>query len=274
MTQANAQAGGTRTPGSMPPPPGPTAQSANIPLILIAVGLGLVTVIATNWYIHKVRTQVEGDVIVVYKLNRSVEPGDKLRMRDVAPQQIPAKLQDSIKEFGCITRDDLENQIGLTFKRYANASELLTYTLFTSYGGAGANQIEIDKGYRAVTLPINSEYSSRTIAPNSTVDIFAVLSIPGRRTQNVVVKERVRVLGVGNRMLGAEGKSRGGSSMSSLTIHVTNEEASALVTIGRYAVDEEFVAIERNPTDGDITIDTGSINPEVLKMLGIKMESN
>jgi Flp pilus assembly protein CpaB len=273
MTQANAQPA-ARTPGSMPPPPGGTTQSANIPLILIAVGLGLVTVIATNWYIHKIKTQVASDMIVIYKLNRSVEPGDKLRDRDITPQKVPRSLQDSYVEgLGCITASDKANQIGQTFKRYAKASSFLTYELFTATGGAGGRNLQPREGKRSLTVPVDGDWTPRTLDPNDIVDISAVLNIPGRRTQDVLIMERVRVLGVGDRMLGSQGTGRS-RSISTVTIEVTPEEKSALVTIGRYAVDEEFILAERNQTDTDIKIDSGSINPDVLKMLGIKMDSN
>ncbi len=274
MTQATTQPA-ARPSGASPATSGGGggAQQANIPLILIAVGLGLVTVIATNWYVHRVKTQVAADMIVVYKLNRSVEPGDKLRDRDVTPLRIPRTLQETYVEgLGAITRDALGNQIGQEFKRFAKSSSLLTFELFTRAGGGPGGDVQPREGMRSLTIPVNSEWTPRTLDPNDLVDISAVLSIPGQRTQDVLIMERVRVLGVGDRLIGSSDSGRR-RSLSTVTIETKPSEKSALVTIGRYAVDEEFILAERNQTDTDIQIDSGSVNPEVLRMLGIKMES-
>lgn len=273
MTQASTPP--AARPINSPPSPTSGARQANIPLILISVGLGLITVLATNWYVQKIKTQVSEDTMILYQLNRSVEPGDKLRERDVNPTRVPNSLKETyIDKLHCIPQEHLPNKIGQTFENYGSDGEFLTFDLFTPRGDAQATAVQPAEGKRSLTIPVNAEWTSKTLAPEDYVDISAVLNIPGRRTQDVLIMERVRVLGVGNRFAGSpDGTSRGRSS-NSITIEVSPDEKSALVTIGRYAVDEQFVLVERNKKDREEKIESSTVNPEVLKMLGISVESN
>jgi Flp pilus assembly protein CpaB len=269
MTQADSSSG--IGPGSAPPPPSGATERANVPLILISLGLGLVTVVATNWYVHRIKTQEAGDVVLVYKLSRTVEPGDTLRRRDLTEHRIPrAQYDDSM---GAVTAADLPIQLNQKFERYAKASSVLTHNLFTPPGRGTGDQIEPQDGKRSLNIPVNSEYTPRTLAPDDMVDIRAILKIPGERTGSKLLMERVRVLGVGDRLIGMQGGS-GHRSFNSVTIEVKPEEAAALTTIGRYAVDEEFILVERNRTDSTITIENASINPRVLQALGITMDTD
>lgn len=269
MTQATPQV------GPSPAGPNPGAQQANIPLILIAVGLGLVTVVATNWYVHKIKTQVSEDMMTLYQLNRSVEPGDKLRERDVTPTQVPRSLRETyIEKLHCITSEDLTLKIGETFEQYGASGEFLTFDLLTPRSNAARSAVQPAQGKRSLTIPVDSDWTPRTLAPDDYVDISAVLNIPGRRTQDVLIMERVRVLGVGDRFIGSTDTGGRTRNSNTITIEVTAAEKSALVTIGRYAVNEEFILAERNKKDREETIDNASVNPEVLKLLGIKLETN
>jgi len=263
MSQANA--------GGTPPPLGRQAgppQQANVPLIIIAVALGLITVIATNWYVRKIQTQISMDMITVYKLNRSVEPGQTLRPADVTSIQIPTQFKDTyVDGMGAITEDALSVQADRKFQRYANTSALLTWDLFTPPGQGGAEAVNLADGHRAVPIPVSTETAPAFLEPGMTVDINATLTPPGRKTATMLIMERVRVIAVGGRTRAApEARNR---SYNTITIEVTPEESRALSTIQRYAEDQKFQILYRDSGDTQIEIESATVNPEVLRLLGL-----
>lgn len=263
MSQANA--GGSPPPlGRQPAPP----QQTNVPLIIIAVSLGLITGIGNYWYVQRIKSQQALNTITVYKLNRSVEPGQTLRREDVSEIKIPAQYEEVYVEgMGAITDKALSVQADRKFQRYANTSALLTWELFTRPGQGGAEAVNLADGHRAVPIPVSTETAPAFLEPGMTVDINATLTPPGRKTETMLIMERVRVIAVGGRTQPApDGRNR---SYNTITIEVTPEESRALSTIQRYAEDEQFQILYRDSGDTAIEIESGTVNPDVLRLLGL-----
>lgn len=253
---------GSRGGGKQPAQQG----SPNFTLILIALGLGLVTIVVTNWYIHNIRTQVESQKITLYKLKRPVEPGDKLSERDYTAFTVPAPEQvrsHYIDGLGAFTADEIGNYIGQRFKRYANTSALLTHTLFTEEGRTAAGGVDLRDGYRAVTLEVDRSTAPPVLSAEMVVDLLGMLDVPGKGEKSRLIMERVRVLAVGGETAaGARGGRRG---YSEITIEVTPGEVRALKTIESRLPDNEFTVVIRNATDDALELETGSINPQLVK---------
>jgi len=264
MSQMNTTSSAPQPLGRQPGPP----QQANVPLIIIAVALGLITAIATNWYVQKIKSEQALNTVTVYQLNRSVEPGQTLRMDDLTEIQIPSQYEDVYVEgMGAITRDALTVQKDRKFQRYANTSSLLTWNLFTPPGQGGDEAVTLADGHRAVPIPVSKETAPAFLEPGMMVDINATLTPPGRKTQTMLIKERVRVIAVGGRtQVARDARSR---PYNTITIEVTPEESRALSTIRRYAEDESFELAYRDSGDTQIEIESATVNPEVLRLLGL-----
>ncbi len=257
--------------GSGNPSPTPaqsTPQRANIPLILVALGLALVAVIANSAYINHIRSQREASKITIYQLAGPVEPGDKLRMKDLTPYSIyETDREHYVDALGAVTEQALSTKLGQEFEKYANTGRYLTYELFTAETSTGA--YDLREGMRAHVLPIDRKTTPPILVPNNTVDILAYLQPPNGRSRTYLIKERVRVLAVGDRTAKSQGSGRG---FSTVTVEVKPTEARQLSTILRYAPDKAFQLVIRNADDLEWTIPEGAINPQVLNVLGIGNE--
>lgn len=260
------------SPGSAPPPLGRAAgsnQRTNIPLILIAVGLGLVTVIAYQWQISKINEQISLNTITVYRLSRSVEPGDKLDpKRDLLPIKVPVQFREVyVDGMKAVTEGELSG-VQREFQRSAGTNALLSWELFSPPGVESGGAINLRDDRIAMQLRVTTDNAPPFLQPGNMVDIYAMLTPPGRKSQTYLIMERVKVIAVGARTeaVPTGGRSR---SYSTITVEVTPEEFRALSTLKRYAEKNEFELAYRDLDNMKIEIDTETVNPEVLRLFGL-----
>jgi Flp pilus assembly protein CpaB len=248
---------GSSNPGPPPTPGRSSDQKANIPLILVAIALGLVAVLATNWYVHRVKTAVEENVVTIWKVNVSRDAGDRLREDDVSAVQVPATqvAEDSIQN------NDIERWFDQDFRQAVSSGEFVKWAHFYGEDDGGVTQVTV--GRRGKTIPVAPETAPPMLQPGHRVDLSANLEIAGSRPQNYPVMESVRVVGVGNRTLATEDAGR--SSYRTITVDVEPKDAELLETIRQYAEGEEFVITLRNPNDREREHE--GVNPDVINDL-------
>ncbi len=255
--------------GTTTPPPGAApSQKPNIPLILVALGLGLVAVIANTAYIHNIRSEKEANKFTIYLLQRSFAPGDELEREDLKPVEMYEEARPHyVEALKALTKDEVQTQIGQRFKRYANQNQFLTYDLFTDQPGIGDGSATPREGMVWRELPVDDDTTVSLIVPNSTVDIQAYLDPPSGKPQTYLILERVRVVAVG----GQTSASRKKRNFSKVTVEVEPVEANLLSTILRYSPDEEYELVLRNPNDLTPRLPDAadSINPRVLELLNL-----
>lgn len=263
----------------LPPPPrkpsGPSDQQINIPLILVAVALGLITVIATNWYIIDLRHTINTDTITLYQLKVSVQPGEVLKRKDLDAIQVPAKLKGNyVEDLHAVTPKEVDNytdpKAPTKFAQAGRQGQLLTFDLLL--GSDGNSRVEPAEGKRAVPLPIDTETALPNLDPMSYVDISAIVNPRGQRTQSMLVMERVRVLAVGDRTANSPNVRRN-RNYSTITVEVDPIEAQQLATIQQFAQDHKFRITGRNAGDNTQKIYSGGVNPELLRALGLPVPS-
>lgn len=250
MTQLNAS------------PPPTEKDGGNMVLILIAVALGIVTIVLTNVYIVDIRKQVEGATETVYRLNRSIDVGDKLREQDLSPVVLPLTIVEDFGKF--ITRKDLAAWKGEPLLQPARQGELLNFDMFT--GRSTGGDLGITEGKVGCPIPVSSEGRPGALQPGMYVDIFAPVMVPGRGPKSMVVMERVRIFAVGNRTRD-NSESRSGSSYGNVTVEATPAEAQQLFTVQQWLGKSEFRLVVRNPGDTNVLIIDGGVNPELLKLI-------
>lgn len=250
-----------------------TGSGPNFVLILIAIGLGLLTVIVTNWYIHQIRTQVEAQKITLFQLKRAVEPGDQLQERDLIRVEVPAPEEvrkHYVDSLGALTPNLIGNYYGERFKRYANTNALVTSKLFTEEGRGVTGKVEIRDGYRGVPIEVDRNSGAPTgLLPEQVVDLMGKIDIPGQGEKARLIMERVRVLAVGGK---TSSDAVGGRGYSEVMIELKPDEARAIKTIETRLPNNEFVLVTRNPTDDELEIPTGSINPELIRALKLELD--
>ncbi|MFA7236521.1 MAG: RcpC/CpaB family pilus assembly protein [Phycisphaeraceae bacterium] len=274
MSQFTSQQPTVKLPPPRPPLPGgkPRDQQINIPLILVAVALGLVTVIAWNWYIVDLKHTINTDTITLYRLKVSVEPGDTLRAKDLNEIQIPSALKDTyLEDIHAVTPIEIQQRYTdprqpTKFMQSARQGQLLTNDLLV--GGAASKRIEPASGKRAITLPVASEGAPPILDPNTFVDLSAVITPRGQRTQSMLVMERVKVLAVGDRTANSADTKRV-RSYNNITVEVTPDEAQQLATIQQFAAEQKFRIDIRNPADNNRKIYSEGVNPELLRALNL-----
>jgi len=237
-------------------------QGANIPLILVAVALGLVAVITTNWYIQRVKASIEADSVTVYRLNTTKEPGDRLRRDDVEATDVRAGMQLPNAVIG----SDIDQLTDDRLTRTVNQNGYLLWEHFAPQSTGGMR--EPAEGYRGFAIPVDSDTAPPMLRPDQMVDISANLALQGERPRNYLVMERVKVLAVGSQT--TTGEERRGSRYRNITIQVRPEEARLLETIRQFTEDEEFTIAIRNAIDDDLEQLEGGIHDAVLNALGLE----
>jgi len=247
--------------GSASAPP-----ASNTSLIMVAVLMGLVTMGITFAYVAQIKKATRLATVTVYTLNKDKEPGDKLTTKDFDEVQIPRKLMDGLP--GAIVSIDgdrkvLTNQLGEEFTRKAQQGEWLSRGMFS---GQSINTEEIDSGYVAVALPVNSRTNvPGLLRPDMYIDILGTFTQPGQPPRTEWVIKKIKVLATGTNT-NAQG-SRGSSGYSSITVMATPLDATALLTGARFIGREGFDVVLRR---GDADEPSVGINKEVKKLVGLK----
>jgi len=237
-------------------------------LLMLAVVLGIVTVILLNVYVERIRSEANERSFRIYQLNLSVAPGYRLKDRDVVAVDVPERFRESFSN--AVDAVGLQIRIGDAFQRSASRGDILTYNLFTPVEGADEDRAIAD-GKRLVSLPINSQTVPGNLRPGMFVDIEAAFAT-GQQTAVVMpVMERVRVFAVGqlteSMAEATTGRPRSIGGFRSITIEVEPLEATYLSMIAKRAVGEFELHI-RNPSDMTLAkIPDGGINPAVLKLV-------
>ncbi len=241
----------------------------NSTLVLIALALGVVTVILTFLHIQNIRKQTDQQMITVYQLKRDVKPGDKIKEnRDIEAMQVPEPSVANIKS-RLMTKDQFSSWFDREVKNPASEGSWLTFDLWASESSEGANII-VNEGKRAYALPVNSRTADPRLDINDFVDIRATLTLPGKMTQSMLVMERVRVLRVGDRTVSRD-QARRLTGYSNISVEVTPEQARQLATIRLYIEQGrgDFEIDRRNAGDTyrNPKMPNGEINPEILKFV-------
>lgn len=248
-------------PMSKAPPP---SSQPNLTLLLVAMCLGLVAAIAHVWRVEQVRTAAEQKSVTIYKVTRTLEPGDTVKDKDLRATSVPAAFDDFYS--GAILPGDLSTVMGKRVRRRVAEGSPLTHLDFT--GGGTGDSLGITRGKVLVVLPVSTDTAPPILSPEMRVNIAAAITPRGGTLTVMRVMEAVRVVAVGARTKDA-GDVRRSRSYSTVTIEVEPKEAAILNTIKRYLPDEEFIIEIRAAEDPTREIITGGINQKVLGALGI-----
>lgn len=246
-------------------------------LVVIALALAVAAVIAVNVYVEMIRKQVEQSSFKVYKVTRSIRPGDRLKDRDVQEVNVPTSFQQAFTELGAVSETDMKTRLSENrpLERPINQGEILLFSHFNPPEGQ-YNDLQITQGKRLVSLPVNSRTVPGNLRPGMYVDIEAPFSSGGPMPVTMPVLERVKIMAVGTRTLTDESggdRPRSGGSYNSISFEVDPYQAADLSMIERIAMGEFEIYI-RNPQDTSTPkIRTGGINPDVLDLLESRRSS-
>jgi Flp pilus assembly protein CpaB len=249
-------------------PLGRPPQAGSSPtLIIVAVVLGLVTVVLTNFYINMVRKDVEGRSMHVYRLNKTLEPGDRLNVhKDLITLSVSDKFRESMDAMSVIITKPGDLPLvhhDETVTRRVNQGEFLSPSFFTGTGKT--IDYQVTQGKRGTPLEINSRNAPGLLRPGMYIDISANLTQPGRKVpQSMRIMERLKVLAVGAVTDETAGSRR--INFNTITVETEPAEDLALLTIAKFVGKDGFDISIRNPTDMDAKI---GVNTEVLKLLGL-----
>jgi len=254
-------------PQQMPPaaqaPKAPRKSGGSLTLVLVAVGLGLFTVILNTLYISQIRSEVRGKTVKVYRVIKPLEPGAKLREKDLVEEHIPEQYASSL--VGLLRGEDLRSHIGDPIKREVRQNEYLNYDMFRVEGGL--REEIIPEGNLAVPIPVNARTGvAGLLRPDMYIDIYATIPEPGKVPQTKPVIERVKVLAVGST---TSESGRMSSSFGALTVALEPTEARQMVAIAKAVTKDGFDIVVRRPDD-KVTKFQGKVNPDVLEKLRIE----
>jgi|GEM_PF-2161476 len=258
----------------------PTSSSAGggTKLVLVAALMAIVSVVLTNLYIDRIRSNVESNTFTVYVLKVPAREGDRIRKQDVEAAKVPDTpvFRQAFESLGAITTDHLETRVQRReqFRRRANSGELLTYNLFNE---DESNDIDrkITEGMRLIEIPVNSRNVPGALRVGAYVDIEAAFQTD-RGIEVLPVMEYVKVIALGTRTAYQSPDERDAKplrSFRSMTIEVTPEQATMMSMLERMAIGE-FDLHLRNPGDiSRVKIPDGGVNPLLQKMIREKLRN-
>ncbi|MBI1373307.1 MAG: Flp pilus assembly protein CpaB [Phycisphaera sp.] len=264
----------TQVPNPQMPPVGAGPSGArkpggggNMTLVLVAVGMGLLTVILTNLYITQKTKAIEGQTVTVYRIIKPLEVGHKLKEKDLRTHEIPEQYADSL--IGVVIdkkgdRSTMRLQLEKRVMRPARENEYLSYDMFQDSGTIPEESIPTD--HKAVPIPVDARGGvSGLLKPGMWIDILATIPEAGKVPQTAVVIERVKVLTVGRSTVDS---GRMSTSFSSITVALKGPEAVQIVAIAERVGKDGFNIVVRRPDD-TVTQYQGKVNPDVLTKLRI-----
>lgn len=245
----------------------PGKPGGNTALLAVAISLGVVAALANIYYLNAQAERFRTETFTVYRVTRSFDAGEKIKMKDLSTDQLPKTVEESFAN--AVPKESIENYLNIPLRRPIRQSEILTWDVFT--GTSTSEDMGIRSGYAAVGLPVNKETAPISLEPNAYIDITAMVRAPGKEPTPMLILEKVRVVQVGNRVAGDEIDSRRRlSSYSQVMVEVKPEEDLTLKALRNYMDDYEFDIRMRYPGDDLTQIKTGGVNPEVLALLGSK----
>ncbi|NBC10779.1 MAG: Flp pilus assembly protein CpaB [Planctomycetes bacterium] len=252
--------------------PGAPAQSQNSTrLVVIALIVALAAVILVNIYIEVARSQAAGGSIIVYRVNRSLEPGDEIAGRDLEAVEVPDKFEDTFDR--AVRRNpDTGNaeKIGETLMRPIDENDVLTYDHFID-DPQDKLISKIEPGKRLIALPVEAKILP-SVRPGMKVDIEAPFAGGGKAPEVLTVMENVQVLATGQRTIIEEQREEDGSrrrtNFDTISIQVTPEQATQLSRIQKITTGPFELHIRPADDESRPKIPGGGINPDVLQKIG------
>lgn len=256
-------------PPAKPVPSKAGSSQLNLTLLLVSLGLGLAAVVAHLVTVDAASKSAVEKTVTVYQTRRALEAGDTVEAKDLRTTPCPVRFIDTFP--GAITTEKELSTLVLNRRVRRDVAENAIITSEDFIAGGGGSDSLIGKGKRLATLPVDKDFVSGLIRPESRVDISVAITPRNGQLTVLPVMEGVRVVGVGDRTKNSP-DTRSSRSYNKISIEVTAAQSQTLATIMRYLPDEEFIFTLRAPGDTDRTIIGGGINPEVLKALGIGNE--
>ena len=235
--------------------------SNNTTLIIIAIIMGVATMMITHFYIKGIKEQVNEKMITVYRLRKAYDRGDKLKNIDLEPVKIPEKFSETLN---FIIDELISNKIGKELKRKARQSEYVTADMFLS--STTAEDLKISPGNVAIAIPVDSRYAPGVIGPGMIVDISASFSKEGELPKVISVMQAINIIAVGRAT--QDSGSRTSTASKNITIEVTPKEAEDMLTVKQFVGREGFDITIRNPDDNNPTY--VGVNTAVKKLVGLE----
>src|SRR5690606_24479486 len=165
-------------------------------LVVVALGVALAAVIVVNLYVEQVKAQVRQDSFTLYRLNRSLRPGERFKLDFVDAVQWPKSFEGSAQ--GLVRDDGAQARVGDEIRRFAEQGQFLRNDAFTA--PALENDYRRPRiGMRFVKLKVNDEAVPGNLQPEMVVDIFAPFPSGTGVPEILPVMERVKVVAVGTR---------------------------------------------------------------------------
>lgn len=243
-------------------------QGGSAKLLLVAIVLGVITVMANLAYLEIVKRKARQDVFTVYQLIRPIKAGRTLQRDDLEGIQLPVSVRKGFEAMGAIPEDSLSNRLGReVLQESVSQGQLLTYSLFQHSGSKRVDeQIAMDK--RWISLTINSRTVPGALRVGMYVDIEAPFNTGGAYPEILPVMERMQIQALGvTTIADTNVADRPGRNFQTITIEVTPAEATELATIQRVMAGD-FELQPRNPKDDKrVKIPLGGINPAVLNLM-------
>jgi pilus assembly protein CpaB len=231
--------------------------------ILIAIIVGLISIIAIQQYISKSVGAKEGGVVKVLTAKRALKAGATLTPSDCNTADIPSVIYNKAPR--SFVRDvELGNYARAKLTEAYKADEFICPLTFTS--GVQNETLPVEPGNRAVTINVDDVSGvAGLLQRNDYVDIVMV-----QRLANVPVAEgtgggsfrgqpmllnvfrKVRVLTPGRQILTMNAENVGRSGYSTVTVELPVEKATVLAALRLFS---QIALLLRNPNDTSGTED-------------------
>jgi len=169
----------------------------NIWLLLIAVGLGLIVLVVYNVHIYQVRQEGRGRTVVLLRLTRSVERGQRIEEGDVAEVPVTESMAKGLGNV-ILARDKQAGAVDSVVNRNLGRGDWLLWE-YTTKEGSGMPSNPIDRGKVSFVVPVDQRKCvGMMLRTNARVNVLGMMPVgSGGELKAVRIIKWARVLEVG-----------------------------------------------------------------------------
>ncbi len=247
------------------------SQTGNTRLLIAALVTALIAVVLVNLYVQSTRRSLTQDTFTVFRLLVSKQAGDELETRDVEAVLMPNSFRDAFNAAVAANERGEPMRVGDTLTRAVDAGDFLREPMFDDVRTSDEFNL-VTRGMRGVALPVDARSLPAPLRPEMLIDLEAAFPMPQGPPRILPVMEQVRIVSIDDRTRLSQ-RTRGGSSGGSrITIEVTPEQATQLLTVSSQIVGDFYVQLRRIDDRSTPKIPAGGINPAVLEVVGVVAE--
>lgn len=161
--------------------------------LLVAIVLGVLSIVGIQMYIQKIKTQAirDQELVDVYVATRDIDPGETIEEKDFKVTQMPASFVNRLQQSHVRAKKLLINS--KTVEPIIRSQIIQNYHVYAKR--AGGADLKFENNWRAITIKVSATSGvAGMIRPGSYVDVMGAFEVQGLELGGVKVAQLTTVL--------------------------------------------------------------------------------